>query len=122
MAQVLGAEMFAPLLELAAPLVGQAYLLTEGRVMIDEGSTEEMIETSRTVQAAIFAFQAVLQSLPLSELGAMAALASVSGTVLAQCTGDQRQTYAGFQTQFARVLREVSLARAMAAAPAEGRA
>lgn len=120
MARLVSPEALAELAELAGPLVATAIEFTEGAFQVDPGADNEAIAQAHAVTAAVQALQAVLQATPLSELGALAALASVSGTVLAQCQGDRRVLYEAFKQQFARVLAEVHEAVHVRSSPALG--
>ncbi len=111
MAQLISTETMATLHKAAADLVSESLRAAEAMVLVDEGATEDEIAQAIAVNAVTLAVSAILQSIPLNQLGVMAAMGTVSGTVLGQCVGDRAVLYAGFQKQMAATLAEVAAAR-----------
>ncbi len=118
MAIIIPPETMEAMNVLSGELVKVAYSASEHAVELREDSTAESIAAAQAVQTVIFAISSILQSVPLSEHGALLAMASMSGTVMGQCSGDRRQLYEVFKSQMATTLAEIAAARM----PAEGEA
>jgi exosome complex RNA-binding protein Csl4 len=111
MAVVIPAALLDELCELAGPLIERARLAAAQYVLVTEDATEDDIEQTEAVQAVVLAVQAVLLKMPFNELGVVTALASVCGTVLAQCQSNRSFLYDAMKLQMARTMADVSSAR-----------
>lgn len=108
MAQIIPPEIMEVLNGAAAKLVMLAYEATDGAVEAVASTTPEELEQARQVQTVVFAMNAVLQSVNLSEFGALIAAAAVSGTIMGQCAGNRQTLYEIFRRQMAATLAEVA--------------
>lgn len=101
-------EAMEPLRGIAGDLIDEARTLA---LTLGLESEEEGYEQALTVQSVGLAVQAILQSVPLNQLGVILAMGSVYGTVLGQCDGDRMVLHKAFGRQVSATLAEVAAGR-----------
>ncbi len=111
MALIIPPEVMDVLNAQAGRLVTLAYEASAEAVDLSGSPSEDDIAFARGVQTTVYAVNAILQSQPLSEGGALLAMAVVSATVLGQCDGDRSALFRMFSKQMSATLAEIAAAR-----------